>query len=109
MSSNPSAASPCRGSVRHSPMPTAAHMAPKAMKVTHFDVWVDFDGPVFGTGTYSSPFRSVADGVDFLIEGQNPSHLPEMHLSAGSTSETITITKPMVLEACGGSVVIGMQ
>ncbi len=76
---------------------------------THFDTWVDFSGPIFGNGTYSSPFRLISDGVAFLIEGQNPSELPIMHLETGTTNEIVTITQPMVLKACGGPVVIGQQ
>lgn len=76
---------------------------------THFDTWVDFGGSIFGVGTYANPFRHIADGVAFLIEGQNPSELPVMHIETGTTDETVTISKPMVLKACGGPVVIGQQ
>jgi hypothetical protein len=50
----------------------------------------------------------VADGVSEIITpGVGANELPNLWIKAGTTSETATISKTMIIKACGGSVIIG--
>ena len=65
------------------------------------DAWVDFAHVGLEFGTETLPFDTMAEGVDAAFPSQT------VNLKAGSTSETIRITKPMTLQASGGTVTIG--
>lgn len=80
----------------------------EAFRTTRFDIWVDFAyGGTYQFGTFSNPFNNVAEGVANIITGVGASELPNLWIKAGATSETPTISTPMVIRACGGVVVIG--
>ena len=81
----------------------------KNFRLTRFDIWVDFDYAGEEFGTYSFPYNTLAEGVIHILVGVGASELPSLWIQAGSTSETMTITKPMAIHACNGSVIIGAQ
>ena len=84
-------------------------MAPyiESYRLTRFIIWVDFayNGNEFGT--YECPYDTMAEGVAAIIPSVGNPGLPELRIKAGSTNKTITITKRMALQACGGTVRIG--
>lgn len=68
------------------------------------EVWVDFS--YNGTeqhGTFDFPYKSLAAGLSGV--------LPEgvVKIKSSSSGETVTIAKPVTLEAYNGAVVIGLQ
>ncbi len=78
-------------------------------RFSKFDVWVDFSagGPYF-YGTYLEPYPFITPGIIAIYDGTDPTYVtPTLWVMAGSTSETPTIVKAMVIQACGGSVTIG--
>jgi len=75
-------------------------------RLTRMDVWVDFNWRGGQNGSYFQPYTSVALGAIRILDNP-PADLPVLHIKAGSTSETLTIDKPMLVEACGGVVTIG--
>ncbi|MHC4642110.1 MAG: zinc-dependent metalloprotease family protein [Planctomycetota bacterium] len=80
----------------------------EGFRLTRYDIWVDFSVGGGGNGRFSSPYDTVADGVSQIITpGVGANELPNLWIKSGSTSETPTITKTMVIRACGGSVTIG--
>ena len=76
-------------------------------RLTRFDVWVDFAYGGSETGSFDHPYDTLAEGVSAVITGYSAPELPSVWLKAGSSDETITISQPVVLRACGGSVTIG--
>jgi hypothetical protein len=65
-------------------------------------VWVDFNYTnFFQFGTYTQPFKTLAQGASAVISGGT------INIKPGSSTETMVISKPMVLEAIGGTAVIG--
>jgi hypothetical protein len=79
----------------------------EGFRQTHFDAWVDFAYSGTEMGTYGQPFDSVFEGVLYITTGVGASELPNLWIKAGSTSETVTISKAMTIRACGGTVTIG--
>ena len=80
----------------------------EGFRLTRYDIWVDFSAGGGGNGTFSSPYNTLANGVsEVIIPGVGANELPSLWIKTGSTSDTITITKTMVIRACGGSVTIG--
>lgn len=81
----------------------------EAIRQTHFDVWVDFSNtetkPPYGP--FDNPFPRIDDAVNYVIEEPTASELPVMHIKAGATAAPVTLSKPMILRACGGQVRIG--
>ncbi len=76
-----------------------------------FEVWVDF-GQILPLppwdGTYQQPWSTVASGVNAVYGGAAaPLVQPRLIIKAGVSLETLTITKPMLIQACGGTVRIG--
>lgn len=65
------------------------------------EVWVDFSHSGTEEGTLALPFDSVSEGMDFVQPGGM------LHLSAGTTSETLTLSKQVSIDALGGTVRIG--
>jgi M6 family metalloprotease-like protein len=67
----------------------------------HYDTWVDFGYTGEEDGSFERPRNTFGEGVDAVY--------PEgvLHLKAGSTPEKRKVTKPMRMEAFGGSVTIG--
>jgi hypothetical protein len=67
------------------------------------DVWVDFRYSPFGfeDGTPPFPFNTMGEAVNAV--GYNGT----LHLATGSSAAAITISKPMILMAYNGPVVIG--
>lgn len=67
------------------------------------DLWVDFaGGGDFETGSPYFPYDTLAEGVDAVDEGGT------VHIYSGDSSETMTLTKAMRIEASGGTVRVGV-
>jgi hypothetical protein len=67
-------------------------------------VWVDFNySSIFGFyfGTYTEPYNTLASGVSAVASGGT------IALKPGSSSETLTINKAMIITAVGGPATIG--
>lgn len=79
----------------------------ESFRLSGFDVWVDFANIGFENGSYTWPFNTAAEGVNSIVNGVGASEEPTLWIKAGTTNETLTITKPMRVEACGGMVQIG--
>jgi hypothetical protein len=80
----------------------------EGFRLTRYDVWVDFSAGGSGNGRFISPYDTLADGVSqIIIPGVGANELPNLWIKTGSTSDTVTITKTMIIRACGGSVTIG--
>jgi hypothetical protein len=65
-------------------------------------IWVDFNysGP-FQFGSFAFPYSTMLAGVNSVADGGT------IYLKPGQTSETITISKAMTIDAVGGSATIG--
>lgn len=63
--------------------------------------WVEFGHAGNGPGTVTEPFNNLADAVGAAPDGGF------VNIQAGSSSETITISKPVTLQAWYGAVTIG--
>jgi len=73
-----------------------------------FEVWVDFGQPFPWDGTYQNPWPTLALGISGVYGGADtPLTQPRLIIKAGTSLETPTISKPMRIEACGGTVRIG--
>lgn len=73
-----------------------------------FEVWCEFGTFVpIERGTFQSPWNTLAEGVNAVYGGSAPLVQPTLWLMAGSTTETMVISKRMTIRACGGSAVIG--
>jgi len=80
----------------------------EGFRLTRYDIWVEFSAGPGGNGTFSSPYNTVADGVSQIITpGVGANELPNLWIKSDTTSETATISKAMIIKACGGSVIIG--
>lgn len=78
----------------------------EAFRLTRMDVWVDFGFGGSENGSFNNPFDTVIEGVNRTLA--NPvADIPVLHIQAGSRNESLTIDKPMFIEACGGTVTIG--
>jgi hypothetical protein len=67
------------------------------------NVWVDFNyGGSSQSGTYANPYSTLAQGTNAVANGGNI-----WIRSAGSSAETMTIAKPMKLNAYNGAATIG--
>ncbi len=64
-------------------------------------VWVDFGAGPVQTGTFQSPFATLAQATAAVAPGGR------VFLKAGATSAGITISAPMTLGSYGGPVTIG--
>ena len=69
--------------------------------VAAFDVWVDFSYGGGEAGTFNAPYDSLAVGASLIATNGT------LHMKAGTSSETLTITKPMKIEPCGGAATVG--
>ncbi|MCC7290772.1 MAG: hypothetical protein IT449_01780 [Phycisphaerales bacterium] len=76
-------------------------------RFSRYDVWVQFGNPIFEFGTFDNPYNTVAEGVSRCATGGLVR--PTLHVKSGTTSETLTINKDLVLNSCGGTAVIGQQ
>jgi subtilase family serine protease len=68
-------------------------------------IWVDFNSgqdPPNGNGTYDNPFKTLAEGTNAVSASGNI-----WIKTAGSSSETMTISKPMTIHAASGPDTIG--
>ncbi len=68
---------------------------------TGLNVWVDFDYGGVENGTFHEPFNTMSEAASAVM----PSDL--VSVKAGSTSDTPTLSTPMTIRACGGTVTIG--
>jgi hypothetical protein len=73
------------------------------------DIWVAFGYGGTELGTFTQPFNTVIEGVNAITTFIDTAVLdfPTLYIKAGARNETITITKRMRLQACGGTVRIG--
>ena len=69
--------------------------------VVAFEVWVDFSYGGGEAGTCNAPYDRLAIGASAITANGT------LHIEAGTSSETLTITKPMKIEACGGAAAVG--
>ncbi len=71
--------------------------------VTFFGpVWVDFNySGIFQLGTYDLPYSTLASGVSAVTTGGT------IFIKPGQSSETLTISKAMTINAVGGLATIG--
>jgi C1A family cysteine protease len=67
----------------------------------HFTIWVDFAATGTQTGSFSQPYHHLSAGVAAVAPGGF------VRIKAGSSPETIVITKPLTLASWGGTVTIG--
>jgi subtilase family serine protease len=67
-------------------------------------VWVAFGGADPGIGTYESPYNTLARGVNGVQDGGTI-----VIEGPGSTTETMTMTKHLTLNAVGGAANIGVK
>lgn len=73
-----------------------------------FEVWVDFGYGGVPRGSFHDPWPTVWTGAVGIYAGPAPTYVePVLRIKAGSTTETVTISKRMRIEACGGLVRIG--
>lgn len=80
-----------------------AYAALQSVDLMTSSVWVDFNytgSPVIGTFDY--PFKTLGQGVSAVSSGGTI-----WIRSAGSSAETMTITKPMTINAYNGAATIG--
>lgn len=78
----------------------------EAFRLTRMDVWVDFNYGGSENGSNSNPFNTVNEGVSRTLVSP-VADIPILHIKPGSRNESITINKPMFIQACGGTVTIG--
>ena len=76
---------------------------------TRFETWVDFAALPVGFGTFEFPYDTLAEGAQNIFAVGSDSALPEMWIKTGTTDELLTISKPMRIIPCGGTVAIGVQ
>jgi YD repeat-containing protein len=69
------------------------------------DSWVDFSYPGEELGTSPKPFDTSDEGIIALV----PDGGGTLHIKAGTSSETMTILKPMTIQAEGGLARIGVS
>lgn len=75
---------------------------------SRYDVWVDMVGGfVTARGTFNSPYLFLASGVNRVMPASSALQLPILRIKTGTSSQTLTIDKPMEIRACGGLVEIG--
>ncbi len=73
-----------------------------------FEVWVQFGYAGVPRGTINSPWPTVGTGMSAVYGGAvTPIITPTLWIKAGTTAETPTFNKPMIVRACGGTAVIG--
>jgi hypothetical protein len=73
-----------------------------------FDVWVSFGYSGSNeAGSYYYPYNTLSKGISAIIQGTAILEVPTLWMKAGSSNETLTIQKPMLLRTCGGPAVIG--
>lgn len=65
------------------------------------ETWVDFNYGGLQTGAFVTPFNTLRQAVEFAPPGTI------VKIKAGSTPETLQLTKPATIEAIGGPVIIG--
>lgn len=78
----------------------------EGFRTTRFDVWVDFAFAGSEAGTFYDPYNTVGEGAAEISTGVGASEAPSLWLKAGSTTESVTVSKPMFFRACGGMVTI---
>jgi hypothetical protein len=77
-------------------------------RLTRMDVWVDFNWAGTQNGSFIFPFDTLTEGVNrCLPNSQDLPEQPTLHIKAGSGGGAITISKPMTIQACGGTVTLG--
>jgi len=65
------------------------------------ETWVKFDHIGAESGTFASPYNTMAEGISAVPHGGT------LHIFSGSSPETPTISKRVRIEAYGGPVTIG--
>jgi thermitase len=65
------------------------------------ETWVDFRYRGERHGTFEKPFSTGVDGISGVVPGTT------LYIKAGSTAETMRITRAMTIRAYGGAVILG--
>lgn len=88
---------------------TVTNTAPnrEAWRNPRFDVWVERFASAPFTGSFGDPFATVQAGVNAVFSGGGAAVTPVLHIKAQTYAETMTISKPMTITACGGIARIG--
>jgi len=76
-------------------------------RASGFEVWVDFSAGGIENGSFSLPFNTMTEGHNAIVVSPNASETPILHVKAGTRAESVTLNKPLTLQACGGTVRIG--
>jgi parallel beta-helix repeat protein len=71
----------------------------------HAETWVDFDHDGAETGTYDQPYDTLTEAISAVPEGGTIAIRGDT--AVNWTNETPRITKPMRIQAAGGTVTIG--
>lgn len=74
-------------------------------RFSKYDVWVDFGSGGLPFGSFEDPYTTVALGVARCATGGLVR--PTLHIKTGTTAETLTINKNIVINTCGGTAIIG--
>jgi hypothetical protein len=78
-------------------------------ELTRYDIYVDFAWSGLEFGTYSLPYNTLPEGIFAIdVPEVGAAATPQLYISAGETATTGTIFKRMVINACGGTVRIGV-
>jgi hypothetical protein len=77
------------------------HFCEKLLQNAPIVTWVDFYYVGSENGMYDQPYNTLAEGVAAAAAGET------ICIKAGSSAETPTITKNVILRSCGGSVIVG--
>ena len=65
-------------------------------------VYVDFNYTGTSNGSYKNPYKTLAEGTNAVSN-----YGTVIIRTAGSSSETMTISKPMTINAAGGAATVG--
>ena len=79
----------------------------EAWRNPRFAVWVARSAPSPWSGNYARPYPTIQAGVNSVFAGGDTPVLPVLHVLPETYPEVITLSKRMLISACGGVVRIG--
>ncbi len=74
---------------------------------SRFDMWVRFDYGGQQTGLYEMPFQTLGAAQGWCFDAPALA-MPTVHLQPGNSTERPTLSKPMIVDCCGGIATIGL-
>lgn len=75
---------------------------------TRFDVYVNFSWTFGENGTAAFPYNTLPEGVTAIASiPPGAAEFPNLYITAGTTTWTGSINKPMIIRSCSGVVRIG--